>query len=129
MGTWIDITAADGHGLTAWQAEPAGTPKGGLVIAQEMYGVNSYLPAVADDYAKWFIARLRRLNAHLENHDYLVDNRFTIADIAVGYALFLGVALKLDERYTPQAKDYLARLTERPAFLRANEFGEPLQLG
>jgi glutathione S-transferase len=85
--------------------------------------------AVADDYAKWFIARLKRLNAHLENNDYLVDNRFTIADIAVGYALFLGVALKLDERYAPQVRDYLARLTERPAFLRANEFGEPLQLG
>jgi glutathione S-transferase len=85
--------------------------------------------AVADDYAKWFIVRLKRLNAHLENHDYLVDNRFTVADIAVGYALFLGVALKLDERYTPQARDYLARLMERPAFVRANEFGEPVALG
>ena len=85
--------------------------------------------AVADDYAKWFIVRLKRLNAHLENHDYLVDNRFTIADIAVGYALFLGVALKLDERYKPQARDYLARLMERPAFVRATEFGEPLELG
>ena len=85
--------------------------------------------AVADDYAKWFIARLKRLNAHLENHDYLVDGRFTIADIAVGYALFLGVSLKLDERYTPQVRSYLARLMERPAFQRANDFGEPLQLG
>ena len=46
--------------------------------------------AVADDYAKWFIARLRRLDEHLENHEYLVDNRFTIADIAVSYALYLG---------------------------------------
>jgi glutathione S-transferase len=85
--------------------------------------------AVADDYAKWFIARLKRLNTHLENHDYLVDSRFTIADIAVGYALFLGVALKLDERYKPQTRAYLARLTDRPAFQRANDFGEPLQLG
>lgn len=84
---------------------------------------------VADDYAKWFIARLRRLDAHLESREYLVDNRFTIADIAVGYALFLGVALKLDERYSPQARAYLERLTERPAFKRANDFGEPLQLG
>ncbi len=84
---------------------------------------------VADDYAKWFIARLRRLDTHLESHEYLVDNRFTVADIAVGYALFLGVALKLDERYKPQTREYLERLMARPAFIRANSFGEALQLG
>ena len=83
---------------------------------------------VADDYAKWFIARLRRLNEHLETHDYLVDNRFTIADIAVHYALYLGRVLKLDERYPPQTADYLQRLMERPAFKRADATGEPLKL-
>jgi glutathione S-transferase len=84
--------------------------------------------AVADDYAKWFISRLRRLDEHLENHQYLVDNRFTIADIAVSYALYLGRALKFDERYKPQTADYLQRLMERPAFKRADEQGEPLQV-
>jgi len=84
--------------------------------------------AVADDYAKWFIARLRRLDHHLESHDYLVDGRFTIADIAVAYALYLGRALKFDERYQPQTAAYLARLMERPAFRRADEQGEPLKL-
>ncbi|GAB5452845.1 MAG: glutathione S-transferase family protein [Halioglobus sp.] len=82
--------------------------------------------AVADDYARWFIARLRRLDHHLESHEFLVDNRFTIADIAVGYALFLGKALKFEERYKPQTAAYLERLVERPAFQRANEQGEPL---
>jgi len=84
--------------------------------------------AVADDYSKWYIARLRRLDHHLENHEYLVDNRFTIADIAVCYALYLGRALKLDERYQPQTAAYLQRLTERPGFKRADSQGEPLQL-
>ena len=83
---------------------------------------------VADDYAKWFHARLRRLNTHLENHEYLVDNRFTIADIAVGYALLLGRSLKFDQRYKPQTADYLERLSARPGFIRANDQGEPLQL-
>ena len=83
---------------------------------------------VADDYAKWFIARLRRLDEHLENHEYLVDNRFTVADIAVSYALYLGRALKFDERYQPQTAAYLRRLMDRPAFKRADEQGEPLQL-
>ena len=84
--------------------------------------------AVADDYSRWFIARLRRLDQHLETHDYLVDGRFTIADIAVAYALYLGRALKLDDRYQPQTAAYLQRLMERPAFKRADEQGEPLQL-
>ena len=84
--------------------------------------------AVADDYSKWFIARLRRLDEHLENNEYLVDGRFTIADIAVGYALYLGRALKLDDRYKPQTADYLHRLMARPGFQRADEQGEPLQL-
>lgn len=82
--------------------------------------------AVADDYAKWFIARLRRLDAHLLEHEYLVDNRFTIADIAVGYALHLGRALKFEERYQPQTREYLQRLMQRPGFKRADEQGEPL---
>ena len=83
---------------------------------------------VADDYAKWFIARLRRLDTHLESCDYLVDKRFTIADIAVGYALYLGRFLKFDQHYQPQTLAYLERLCERPAFARADGFGDPLKL-
>ncbi|MDH3239729.1 MAG: dienelactone hydrolase family protein [Alphaproteobacteria bacterium] len=67
MGAWIDITAADGHTLGAWRTVPAGTPKGGLVIAQEMYGVNSYLCGVVDDYAaKGYLAIAPRLYDRLE---------------------------------------------------------------
>ena len=83
---------------------------------------------VADDYAKWFIARLRRLDAHLENNDYLVDDRFTVADIAVGYALYLAATLRLDERFAPHTRAYLERLKARPAFQRADSYGEPLVL-
>lgn len=83
--------------------------------------------AVADDYVKWYIARLRRLDSHLENNEFLVDNRFTVADIAVGYALFFGRAQKFDKHYKPQTKAYLERLMARPGFQRANEIGEALQ--
>jgi glutathione S-transferase len=84
--------------------------------------------AVADDYSKWYISRLRRLDRHLESHEYLVDNRFTIADIAIGYALYLGRALKLDGKYKPQTAAYLQRLMNRPGFKRADEQGEALSL-
>ncbi|RLQ21309.1 glutathione S-transferase family protein [Seongchinamella sediminis] len=84
--------------------------------------------AVADDYARWFVARLRRLDEHLLEHEYLVDKRFTIADIAIGYALYLSRALQLDEHIKPQTRAYLERVTARPAFARADAMGEPLQL-
>ena len=84
--------------------------------------------AVAEDYARWFVARLRRLDAHLMEHDYLVDGRFTVADIAVGYALYLGRTLGLDERYQPGTRAYLERLLERPALRRAEAMAPPLSL-
>jgi len=83
---------------------------------------------VADDYAKWFISRLRRLDRHLEDNEYLVDNRFTIADIAVAYALYLGRSLKFQERYKPQTLAYLERMMARPGFVRADDQGEPMEL-
>lgn len=77
-------------------------------------------PQVADDYSKWFIARLRRLDAHIAEREFLVGDKFTIADIAVGYALYFGRNQKLDQHYTPQVTAYLNRLVERPAFQRAS---------
>ncbi len=80
--------------------------------------------AVGVDYGKWFFARLRMLDRHLETNEYLVDNRFTIADIAVGYALYLAKAMavgeKCDRQFAPQTADYLARLEGRPAYQRAD---------
>ena len=90
---------------------------------------------VAVDYAKWFFARLRLLNAHLETRDYLCAGRFTIADIAVGYALYLADVLQLGEvagrEFTPRVSDYYARLKARPALLRADAIdgGHPSPLG
>ena len=77
------------------------------------------LPQIVTDYAKWYIARLRRLDAHIADREFLVDDKFTIADIAIGYALFLGRDLGLDGNYTPQVTQYLDRLMKRPAFERA----------
>ena len=56
-----------------------------------------------------------------DGREYLLGDQFTIADIAIHYALFLGVSLGLDERYKPNCKRYLEALQERPAFQRAQE--------
>src|SRR6185295_8864155 len=51
MGTTPRITARDGHVLDAYLACPETKPRGGIVIAQEMYGVTSYLCETCDFYA------------------------------------------------------------------------------
>ena len=79
------------------------------------------IPQVVEDYSMWFHSRLRSVEAGLEGKAFLVADRFTIADIAVTYALFLGVSLGLDERYKPNCKRYLAAMMERPGFKRARE--------
>ena len=74
---------------------------------------------------QWFHARLRRLNTTLaDGRQYLVDDRFTIADIAIAYALHLGELLKIDEPYKPPIRDYLNRMRARPAFQKVVVIGE-----
>jgi carboxymethylenebutenolidase len=51
MGATIQLTAGDGHALDAYVARPAIKPRGGVVIAQEMYGVTNYLRETCDFYA------------------------------------------------------------------------------
>lgn len=51
MGQWIELTAADGQKLKAWQATPAGPARGALVVLPEIFGVNSHIRAVTDGYA------------------------------------------------------------------------------
>ncbi|MGI9344545.1 MAG: dienelactone hydrolase family protein, partial [Gammaproteobacteria bacterium] len=51
MGDWIALTADDGHELKAYRSEPPGTPKGGVVILQEIFGITGHIQRVADQYA------------------------------------------------------------------------------
>lgn len=55
MGKMIELTAADGHKLAAYRADPsganAGKPRGAIVVIQEIFGVNSHIKSVADGYA------------------------------------------------------------------------------
>jgi carboxymethylenebutenolidase len=51
LGRTVQGTAADGHSFGIYRADPAGAPRGALVIVQEIFGVNSHIRAVCDDYA------------------------------------------------------------------------------
>ena len=71
---------------------------------------------VADDYAKWFLARLRAVDRALQQGDHLCAGRFTAADLSVGYALLLAEQLGLDAEFSPAVAAYWARLRARPGF-------------
>lgn len=76
-------------------------------------------PQVAQDYARWFLARLRAVEAAVEQQEWLCAGRFTAADVAVGYALMLAEHLGLAAQWGPATQAYWQRLQARPAFARA----------
>ena len=51
MGTKVTLTAADGFQLGAYRADPKGPPRGGVVVIQEIFGVNHHIRAVCDRLA------------------------------------------------------------------------------
>lgn len=75
------------------------------------------LPQVVEDYSRWFLGRLRRIDALLQDQrEYLCAGRFTAADISVGYALMLAEYQGLAAQFTEQTLRYWQRLQARQAF-------------
>jgi len=85
MGHWIELTAADGFVLPAYRADPVGKARGGLVVAQEIFGVNSHIRSICDGYAAdGYVAIAPAL---FERYERGVDIGYTPADIAHGREL------------------------------------------
>lgn len=51
MTEWLRLTASDGHEFGAFLARPAGAPKGGIVVLQEIFGVNEHIRSVCTKFA------------------------------------------------------------------------------
>jgi len=51
VGTQISLTASDGFKLGGYRADPQGKPKGGLVVIQEIFGVNHHIRSLCDRFA------------------------------------------------------------------------------
>ena len=92
-----------------------------LVLRYEMLEAkNRRQPQVADDYRMWFAGRLMSVDRHLEHNLWMAGGRFTMADIAIGYAILLASVLPpLEKCITSSCKVYLDRLRERPGFQSA----------
>lgn len=85
MGTFIELTAADGFQLSAYRADPVGTPRGALVVAQEIFGVNGHIRSVCDGYAA--DGYLALAPALFDRYERGVDIGYSSPDIARGREL------------------------------------------
>jgi glutathione S-transferase len=97
-----------------------------LTFPQTLYLRYTYLepegkkqPQVASDYAKWFLGRLRAVEAKVSDNDTICAGRFTAADISVGYALLLASRIGLAPQFGPAVKAYWERLQQRDGYKRA----------
>ena len=52
MGETINLTAEDGHKLSAYKATPTAKLRGALVVIQEIFGINHHIKSVTDRFAK-----------------------------------------------------------------------------
>lgn len=77
------------------------------------------LKQAADDYTQWFFSRLKSVEQATGDREFLCAGRFTIADICIGYALYLAETLGLRAGFKPNTEAYYRRLNARPAFQRA----------
>jgi carboxymethylenebutenolidase len=85
MGNLIDLKASDGFTFPAYVAQPAGKPKAGIVVLQEIFGVNSHIRSVADGYAAQGYLAVAPSTFHRVKHG--VDIGYGPEDMAVGFAL------------------------------------------
>jgi carboxymethylenebutenolidase len=85
MGKFVDLKAADGFVFPAYVAQPAGKPKAGIVVLQEIFGVNSHIRSVADSYAAQGYMAVAPSTFHRVQPG--VDIGYSSDDIAAGQAL------------------------------------------
>jgi carboxymethylenebutenolidase len=85
MGQWMTLAASDGFSLAAYRSDPAGKPRGGLVIVQEIFGVNGHIRSVCDGYAADGYTAVAP--ALFDRYRRNVDIGYTPEDIARGREL------------------------------------------
>ncbi|MBS0455193.1 MAG: dienelactone hydrolase family protein [Proteobacteria bacterium] len=89
MVQFIELRAKDGFAFPAYVAEPAGTPKGAVVVVQEIFGVNSHIRSVADGYAADGYLAVAPATFHRVKQG--VDMGYTEEDMKAGFALKMAV--------------------------------------
>jgi carboxymethylenebutenolidase len=85
MGDFIQLTAQDGHAFDAYRAVPDGAPRAGLLVIQEIFGVNSHIRGLCDAFAA--DGYLALAPAIFDRKQHQVELGYTAETIAEGRAL------------------------------------------
>ena len=86
MGTRTTLTASDGFTLNAYTAAPEGKPRGGVVVIQEVWGLNTFVRGVVDRFARhgYFAvapAMFDRVEFGYESDNYTPDQFVIIGEL------------------------------------------------
>jgi carboxymethylenebutenolidase len=82
---FTSLTSADGFSVPAYVAHPTGPARGGVVVLQEIFGLNSHIRATADAYAAAGYLAVAPATFHRVQAD--VDMAYSPDDIAAGVKL------------------------------------------
>jgi carboxymethylenebutenolidase len=85
MGSFVELTSADGFSFPAYVAEPSGKPRGAIVVLQEIFGVNAHIRAVTDGYAQHGYLAVAPSTFHRVKPN--VDLGYTKEDMEAGMGL------------------------------------------
>ncbi len=101
-----------------YQADATMTFPQTIALRYRMFEPEKGLQKAGDDYAQWFFSRLKAAALVLDERTYVAGNRFTMADIAFGYALKLAASLKLGD-FPANIQAYWDGLQARGGYARA----------
>jgi carboxymethylenebutenolidase len=113
MSKWVTLKASDGFELKAYVAEPAGKPKGGLVVVQEIFGVNAHIRSVTDRFAAE--GYLAVAPAIFDRGEPGAELAYDKAGFEKGYALLKKIPMDDTMKDVAAALDYAAKETGKPA--------------
>lgn len=107
MSEHVKLQASDGHELDAYVAHPEGEPIAGLVVVQEIFGVNPHIRSVADGYAKdGFLAVAPAL---FDRYERGLELGYEGADMQKAMSLIPGLNLDHALKDTAAAIEYARR--------------------
>ena len=113
MSSVLKLEASDGHELDAYVAEPDGKPWGGLVVIQEIFGVNQHIRSVTDRFAQeGFYTLTPALFDRVEPHVELTDDG---DGMQKGMSFARKINIEDAVKDVDAALKYAARKTGKPA--------------
>ena len=86
MGERLTLRASDGHEFSAYRADPMNSPAGGIVVLQEIFGVNEHIRDVCERFARdGYLAIAPALYDRSSRKD--VELTYTPDDVTLGRKL------------------------------------------